>query len=327
MNEVRLGVIGCGGMAQGHMSTFHEIKGLRFTAASDSFAANLDKVVDKYKVKGFADGHALIKSGECDAILIATPHYFHPEYSIAGLDAGLHVITEKPVSVTAKEAQAANDAAKRNPKLRYAVNFQARSTARYRKARELIQSGAIGPIMRVQWTATGWFRTQAYYNSGSWRATWHGEGGGVLINQCPHNLDILCWLVGSPSRVSAIIGLGKYHNIEVEDDVTAILEFPNGATGVFITTTGESPGSDFFEIVGEKGKLTMGSLLPPNTIEFIQNEVSSREFSANATEPWASLPTCKHLISVSDQGGQPKTMMQNFVNSILKDEPLIAPAV
>ncbi|MCX5661814.1 MAG: Gfo/Idh/MocA family oxidoreductase [Planctomycetota bacterium] len=322
-DKIRVGVIGCGGMAQGHMKVFGELPRYQFTAASDNFAANLDKAVATYGVKGFADGHELIKSGLCDAIVIATPHYFHPEYALAGLKAGLHVLTEKPVSVTAGAAAEVNKAALANPQLRYAAMFQFRSSPRLRKAKQIIDQGTLGPIRRVQWTCTGWFRTQAYYNSGSWRATWAGEGGGVLLNQCPHNLDVLYWLAGQPKRITAHITLGKYHNIEVEDDVTAFLEYPGGATGVFITSTGEAPGSDVFEIIGDRGKMNLSA---GNRIEMVLADESINDFCRSTPHAWANPVTNKVTVETPD-GGSHKAIHENFIASVLDGAPLIAPGV
>lgn len=322
MNEVRLGVIGCGGMAQHHMRYFHEVPRLKFAAASDTFADNLNKVTQQYGAKGFSDANAMIESGLIDAVLIATPHYFHPTYSIASLQRGLHVLTEKPVSVTAREAARVNEVAKHHPNLRYAAMFQMRTEPKWRKIKSIISTGQLGPIQRVQWTATNWMRTQAYYNSGSWRATWKGEGGGVLINQCPHNLDLLCWLTGTPSRVIADASLGKYHSIEVEDEVTALLRYPSGATGVFIASTGEAPGSDYLEIVGDRGRISVQSNQP--SFEWIQFDGSVNEFIRTTKNAWGSLNATRMVVETPGQGGH-KLIVQNFVESILDGVPLIAP--
>ncbi len=328
MSQIRLGVIGCGGMGQSHMGAFKENPKIKFVAASDSFQSNLDKVVSTYGVKGFTDGYELIKSGLVDSVLVATPHYFHPPYAIAAIKAGVHVLVEKPVSVTAKAAAEVDEVARANPNVKYAVNYQNRSLSRWSRVRQMIQSGAIGKVQRVHWTITNWYRTQAYYDSGSWRATWEGEGGGVLLNQCPHNLDLLYWLVGAPRRITARIGISKYHKIQVEDEVIAIMDYENGAMGTFITTTGEAPGTDYFEVVGDKGKITLSpQTFGPLTIEYISNDVSATEFSRTTKAPWGSVTNCKHVITIPDTGGGVKAMHANFANAILEGEPLIAPGI
>ncbi len=320
-NEVKLGVIGCGGMAQAHMKMFAEIPRYRFVAASDTSASALDNVVRNYKVPGFADGHDLIKSGMCDAVLIATPHYFHPVYAAAALQHGLHVLTEKPVAVTAAAAEEVNRVSTKHPKQQFAAMFQLRSFPRWVKVKQILTSGQLGKIQRVQWTITNWFRSQAYYNSGSWRATWAGEGGGTLLNQCPHNLDMLYWLLGSPSRIQAHLGLGRYHRIEVEDEVTAFLQYPNGATGVFITSTGEAPGTDFLEIIGDQGKMTING----SRIEMTINNVSAAEYCHTTKESFSLPPSHRVTVEIAD-GGSHKAIHNTFVAAILDGAPLIAPA-
>lgn len=322
MNEVRLGVIGCGGMAQNHMLGFKDIPRLKFVAASDTSETNLTKVVDLYKVKGFTDAEAMLDSGMLDAVFIGTPHYFHPIYSMAAMKRNLHVLTEKPVSVTAKAAAEVNEFHKKHPKTLYGAMFQMRTEPKWKKIKSLITSGALGKIQRAHWTATAWLRTQAYYNSGSWRATWKGEGGGVLINQCPHNLDLFCWLVGTPTKVTAQIALGKYHKIEVEDDVTAMLELPGGGSGVFIASTGEAPGTNYLEIVGDHGRIIANS---GPSFQFDQYDESVQKFIQTTHEAWGNPVGTKLTMEPAGTGGH-KQVMENFVRAILDGEPLIAPA-
>lgn len=324
MDQVRIGIIGCGGMGKAHMGIFKDIPRIKFTAASDSVQANLDHAVSTYGVKGFTDGFEMIKSGLCDAIAIATPHYFHPEYAIAAFKQGLHVLTEKPVAVTASAAQRMNEEAARHPDLKFAVMFQMRTQSRWMKVHEIISSGQLGAIQRFHWTATNWFRTQAYYGSGTWRATWAGEGGGILANQCPHNLDLIYWITGLPKRIHAHVRLGQYHNIEVEDDVTAYLEYPNGATGVFITTTGEFPGSEIFELVGDRGRL---AFTHDGKIELILSERSVADFRMNSPEAWGRLNATKLTIEPPAGGGGHKDIWVNFVTSILDGAPLVTPGI
>jgi predicted dehydrogenase len=326
MDHVRLGVIGCGSMAQSHMGYFDKVRGLKFTAASDTDPATLKKVTDKYGVKGFDDGHKLIESGECDAILIATPHYFHPEYSMAGFHAGLHVLCEKPVAVTARDAEQVNAAYEkvRGKGVLYAAMFNQRTRADWRQVRKMVRDGAVGELIRVSWTITNWFRTQSYYDSGGWRATWKGEGGGVLINQCPHNLDLFQWFVGMPSKVHAMVGLGKHHDIEVEDDVVAMLEFDNGAVGTFITSTGEAPGINRLEIVGDNGTLIAGD----GGFRFIQNNTPVREFCRNSPERFATPERTTYTIDPGGNNPEHRGITQNFVDVILgREEKLIAEGV
>ena len=230
-------------------------------------------------------------------------------------------MVEKPISAHKADAERLIAVAKKYPDQVFAAMFQLRVEPRYLKIRKLIQSGELGDIVRLSWIITDWFRTEAYYASGGWRATWRGEGGGVLLNQCLHNLDVMAWLLGLPARVRGFCQLGRYHNIEVEDNVTAYLEYPNGATGVFITSTGEAPGTNRFEVAGTRGKL----VLENNRLAFTRNEADMIEFS-HAVKVGFSKPDVWNVEIPFDNAPAPHaSIMQNFIEAILDGAPLIAP--
>ena len=258
MEKVRFGVIGVGNMGTGHLSNY--IKGslpqLEVTAVADRKESRRKWAKENLpeSVKIFEEGSDLIASGLCDAVLIATPHYQHPTLAIEAFAHKIHVMCEKPAGVYTKAVREMNEAAEKSGCV-FGMMFNQRTNCLYRKMHELVNSGELGAIKRVNWIITDWYRTQIYYDSGAWRATWAGEGGGALLNQCPHQLDLLQWICGLPSKVHAFCHIGKWHDIEVEDDVTAYLEYPNGATGVFITSTGDAPGTNRFEVDMEMGKL------------------------------------------------------------------------
>ena len=320
MNKVRVGVIGMGNMGKYHADYLQQGKVNRceLTAVSSTTASKLEK----YKgLKTFDSGEKLIRSGEVDAVLIATPHYSHTTLGVEAFKAGLHVMVEKPISVHKADCERLIAAAKANPKLVFGAMFQLRTEPRYKKLKQLIDSGELGQIVRVNWIITDWFRTEAYYASGGWRATWKGEGGGALLNQCPHQLDLLQWLVGMPSCVRAFCQFGRYHNIEVEDNVTVFMEYPNGATGVFITSTGEAPGTNRFEIAGERGKI----VIEGGKMTFTRNETSMRDFSKTAKTGFARPDVWNVEIPVENAPAQHATVMQNFVDAILDGAPLIVP--
>ncbi|HEY3376120.1 MAG TPA: Gfo/Idh/MocA family oxidoreductase [Armatimonadota bacterium] len=320
MNNVRIGVIGIGGMGGFHVNNLLQGKIKRATLAA---VCDIDEkhLVKHRDLKTFLDSGEMIRSGEVDAVMIATPHYFHTTIGIDALEQGLHVLVEKPISVHKADCERLI-AAHTNPKQVFAAMFNQRTDPHYIRVRKLIQDGELGTITRVSWIITDWFRTEFYYASGGWRATWSGEGGGVLLNQCPHNLDLLQWLVGMPSKVRGFCGLGVKHNIEVEDQVTAYLEFPNGATGVFITTTGEAPGTNRLEIAGERGKV----VVEDGNITFTRNEEPMTEFSRTVQAGFAKPAVWNVNIPVDGFGGQHADILQNFVDAILDGTPLIAPA-
>lgn len=321
MDQVRIGVIGLGIQGRYHMALFSEgkIKRAAVTAVCDIEPARLAPYAH---LQTFTSSEALIRSGAVDAVLIATPHYDHTTIGIDALQNGLHVLVEKPISVHVADAQRLI-AAHTDPKLVFAAMFNQRTDPKYIKTKRLIAAGELGEIRRVQWTITDWFRPEAYYASGGWRATWRGEGGGVLLNQCPHNLDLLQWICGMPVKMLAFCRFGKYHDIEVEDDVTAYFEYPNGATGVFITTTGEAPGTNRLEIAGDRGKV----VLEGGKITFTRTEMSVREFSRSNKATFGR-PDVWHIEVPVPAGNGPQHagITQNFVDAILDGAPLIARA-
>jgi predicted dehydrogenase len=295
-----------------------KVKRLRLGALCDGDPARLNV----QGVKPFTDFRELIRSGEVDSVLIATPHYSHTGIGIEALEQGLHVLVEKPISVHKSDCEKLIAAHQGREKQVFAAMFNQRTDPFYQKIRNLIQSGEIGEIRRVNWIITNWFRTAAYYASGGWRATWAGEGGGVLLNQCPHNLDLLQWLFGMPVSVHAFCRFGQYHDIEVEDDVTAYLVFKNGATGVFITSTGEAPGTNRLEITAERGKL----VYEDDRLTFTRNEIEMTAFSRASKLAFATPPLWQVTIPVSGHGDQHVGILNNFADAILDGAPLIAPA-
>src|SRR2546426_1102276 len=320
MTNVRLGIIGLGNIGQHHHAylTAGKVSRAELVAVSDAIPEKLEK----YRpLKVFSEGEELIRSRLVDAVIIATPHYQHTTLGIAALQHGVHAMVEKPISAHKADAERLIAAHKSNPKTVFAGMFQLRAEPRYLKIQNLIQTGELGNIVRMSWIMTDWYRTEAYYASGGWRATWKGEGGGVLLNQCLHNLDVLQWLLGMPARVRGFCQLGRFHQIEVEDNVSAYLEYPNGATGTFVSSTGEAPGTNRFEIAGTRGKL----LLERDKLSFTRNETDMIQFSQTAKVGFAK-PEVRHVDIPFDNAPNPHAILvQNFVNAILDCEPLIAP--
>lgn len=320
MDQVRLGVIGVGSMGGFHAKYLGDgkIKRCVLTAVADVDPARLQPFTG---IRTFSSSRRLIRSGRVDAVLIATPHYAHTTIGIDALEQGLHVLVEKPISVHKADCQRLI-AAHTNPKQVFAAMFNQRTDPRFKTIKTMIDNGELGDLYRISWIITDWFRTDAYYASGTWRATWKGEGGGVLLNQCPHNLDLLQWMCGMPSRVRGFSTLGKYHDIEVEDEVTAYLEYNNGATGVFTTSTGEAPGTNRLEIAGDRGKVVVEG----EKVIFVRNDVPMRQFCRESSERFARPPSKTSELPFQGKGGQHLEITQNFVDAILDGAPLIAPA-
>lgn len=320
MSNVRIGIIGLGNIGQHHAAYLSagKVAGVELMAVSDAVPAKLDK----YKgLELFVDSEELINSGIVDAVIIATPHYQHTSLGIAALHRGLHVMVEKPISAHKADAERLIAAHEQHPKQVFAGMFQLRAEPRYLKIQKLVQDGHLGEVVRVSWIMTDWYRTEAYFASGGWRATWKGEGGGVLLNQCLHNLDILQWLLGMPRRVRAFCKIGRFHQIEVEDDVSAYLEFANGATGTFVSSTGEAPGTNRLEIVGTRGKI----VLERDKLHFTRNEHDMVEFSRNAKSAFSKPEVWNVEVPFENAVNPHAILMQNFVNAIRDGEPLIAP--
>src|SRR5262245_41129287 len=320
MSKVRLGIIGMGNIGQHHHSYLSagKVSRAELVAVSDAIPGKLER----YKpLKIFSDGEELIRSGLVDAVIIATPHYQHTTLGVAALKQGIHAMVEKPISAHKADAERLIAAHQRNPKLVFAGMFQLRAEPRYLRIQKLIKSGDLGEVVRMSWIMTDWYRTEAYYASGGWRATWKGEGGGVLLNQCLHNLDVMQWLLGMPASVRGFCQLGRFHDIEVEDNVSAYLEYSNGATGTFVSSTGESPGSNRFEVVGTRGKL----VLEKDKLMFTRNECDMIQFSKSAKLGFARPEVWNVDIPFENAANSHALLMQNFVNAILDGEPLIAP--
>lgn len=326
MEKVRLGILGLGNMGRGHIEYLKkgEVKGVEFTAACDVVPEQLQWVKENVgeHVKLFDNLDAFYASGEIDAVLICTPHYFHPSDAIKAFEQGLHVLVEKPAGVYTKQVREMNETALRSGRT-FGIMYNQRTNPLYQKLRDLISSGELGEIRRTNWIITDWYRSQSYYDSGTWRATWAGEGGGVLINQDPHQLDLWQWTTGMmPKRVRGFCHFGKYRNIEVEDDVTAYVEYENGATGLFVTTTGEAPGTNRFEVSGDRGKI----LIENGNMTFWRLRVSETEFNANFKGGFGQPECWKCEIPIAGGGGPShKGILQNFVDAILKGTPLLAP--
>ncbi len=328
MEEVRIGVVGIGNIGTYHVQYLSagETKGARITAVCDINPQRLEaaKAINP-KLATFDNIDKILNSGLLDGVIIATPHYFHPPYAIKAFEKGINVMSEKPAGVYTKQVREMNEAAKKSG-LVFSIMFNQRTTPVYKKLEEILKAGELGEMKRVNYTMSEFYRCQAYYNSGGWRGTWSGEGGGLLLNQCPHNLDIWQRMCGVPVRVRAFCGFGKYRDIEVEDEVTAYVEYKNGATGLLISSVSESPGTNRMELVGDMGKIVVED---EKKITFWRNRPSEKVYNATSKasfgrpEVWTCDVPVTEVQANYHEGH--KAITQNWVNAILHGEPLIAP--
>ena len=323
MSKVKLGVIGIGGMGSGHVNNILQGKcpEIEISAVADRRVSRrewAEKTLPGVQI--FSEGKDLIAAKVCDAVLIATPHYQHPVLAKDAMQHGLHVMCEKPAGVYTLQVRDMIEEADRHPELTFGMMFNQRTNCVYRKMKEMIDGGEIGEMKRMSWLITDWYRTQFYYDSGAWRATWAGEGGGVLLNQCPHQLDLLQWLCGLPGKVHAKCHEAKWHNIEVEDDVTAYLEFENGATGIFVTTTGDAPGTNRLEITGTKGKL----VCEHDVLTFTRLLQEEREWCRTCQEGFRKPDSETFVVETDGRNEQHTEVLNRFAACILRGEKLVA---
>ena len=323
MKKVKVGIIGCGNMGSEHAKNLiaGTVPDMELVAVCDIEQERRDVMHKLYPdLKVFGKAEDLMDSGLCDAVIIAVPHYSHPPMVICALEHGLNVMSEKPAGVYTKQVKEMNEAAKKSDKI-FAIMFNQRTNPVYIKLREMIKRGDLGHIKRITWIITNWYRPQAYHDSSSWRSTWKGEGGGTLINQNPHQLDLWQWMFGMPDRIYAKASFGKYYNIEVEDDVMAYFEYDNGTTGEYITSTGEAPGTNRLEIACDMGKVVIEN----NKMTFYRNIISEREFNKNNTIPFG-VPECWECnVPVDFSGGEQHVgVLKHFADAILNGGELTA---
>lgn len=331
MEKVRIGVIGLGNMGSWHAANMVYVEHATLTAVCDIDPFKGAKFSEKLKVPAFETHQELLASKRCDAIVVAVPHYDHMGIAMDAFAQGVSVLVEKPIAVSVTAArqgvEAYRAAVRRHPQLKFGIMFNQRSNPMYQKLRELVQAGELGEISRVTWLITNWFRSWAYYASGGWRATWQGEGGGVLINQCPHQLDLIQWVINGlmPKRVTAVGFVGKTHPIEVEDEVSAIFEYPNGAIGHFVTSTGEFPGTNRLEICGSRGKL----IAENNKLTFWRTRTDVQEVNRTTPDSFPNMDLWQIDVPFTPRNvPEHQFIMQDFVNVVREDklnEQLLAP--
>ena len=324
MEKIRLGILGIGNQGSMYSKKLlaNECPEFTLVAICDRNPVRIAWAKENLgqEIACFDNAEAMLDSGMIDACIVAVPHYDHPKYAVACMEHGIHVLVEKPAGVYTKQVRWMNEEAKKHNVV-FGMMFNQRTNCVYRKMRELVQSGVYGKLRRTNWLITSWYRPQAYYDSGDWRATWSGEGGGVLMNQCPHQLDLLQWICGMPKKVTAHMKYGQWHDIEVEDDVTAYLEYENGATGVFVTTTGDAWGTNRFEVQMDKAKL----VAEDDILTVWEYDVSEPEFTRTNTKPFARPQKVEFQPETDGLNPQHVGIINAWGGAILRGEPIFAP--
>ncbi len=324
-DQVRLGIIGIGNQGSTYARRFMKdnwVPELRLTAIADINPARIAWAKENVssEITYFDDAISMLDSGLIDACVVSIPHYDHPRYVMECLRRGIHVMCEKPAGVYTNQVREMNMEAAKYSDVIFAMMFNQRTNCVYRKMRELIQSGKYGRIRRANWLITNWYRSQYYYDSGDWRATWAGEGGGVLLNQCPHQLDLWQWILGMPKKVQSFMHYGQWHNIEVEDDVTTFMEYEDGHTGVFITSTGDPHGSNRFEVQMDGAQLVCEN----DQLKLYELEQLEQDWTKGNKIPFATVPGTEIIVETDGLNPQHEGVFAAFAGAILRGEPLIA---
>ncbi|MDD6215088.1 MAG: Gfo/Idh/MocA family oxidoreductase [Firmicutes bacterium] len=322
-DNIKTAVVGIGNMGSAHAEciSIGKIKGMVLSEVCDINTERLHAFASSHPgIDTYESFGKMLEKGKADAVIIAVPHRLHADFAEKALESGMHVMVEKPADITVSKAARMNKTAERSGKV-FGIMFNQRTNSLFVKAREIVKSGGIGALESTIWIVTNWFRTQSYYDSGGWRATWAGEGGGVLLNQAPHNLDIWQWVCGMPNSVTAFCYTGLYHNIEVEDSAKLITRYKNGAQGVFITSTGEYPGTNRLEISGSRGKL----VLENGKLKHWKLSMETGEVCRTSKESFASIPYeyCEYNQDRPETGHM--GILQNFADAILYGSSLISP--
>lgn len=321
MNHTRVGIIGLGSIGKVHLRALGECDDLEVVGLADSAAATRASIAAEYDLPVFADHQTLLRETSPDTVAICTPHFTHAEIAIDAMRQGAHVYIEKPMTVRASRAAEVIAVANECDR-QVQVGFGRRLRPTDQKLKQLLEAGAVGTVQRVTMVLTDWFRSQHYYDSASWRGSWAGEGGGVLVNQAPHDLDLICWLLGLPSAVCAEIGvLG--HDIEVEDNLSALLKWDHGATGTLQVNTHEAPGRCFLEITGTRGTLTLDN----GRLTAVRMGQDTRHYSDTTRERMRP-PEKAETISyqLQDSVNRYAAMHRNLAQNICQGTPLICTA-
>ncbi|HEX6044652.1 MAG TPA: DegT/DnrJ/EryC1/StrS family aminotransferase [Pyrinomonadaceae bacterium] len=307
--RIRFGVIGLGTMGQEHARVIRANPLLALAAGTDAQPSTGRKVAADLGAKWFDSAEDMVRSGEVDAVVIATPHWQHADIAVSALRAGLHVLCEKPLSVTVAQSDEVLQAAEQSRGM-FVVVHQKRFEPAYLYVKQLLDSGELGQLYRASMIESAW-RSEAYYQSSPWRGTWRGEGGGVLLNQAPHILDRYAWLCGMPETVTARCDT-TLHDIEVEDTASAILHHANGAHGYIHISTIEAPAISRMVLCCDRGRITVEN----GKVQVTKLRDSIRERTANDTQLMGALQSETRSINLPTDGDVLGVFYDDFVAAV-----------
>jgi len=316
MNPVRFGIVGVTGVIGGtHIRAIRQTEGAELAAVTDLNLAAAQRVASEARCELLKNFDWLIKRADIDVVCLCTPHALHAEQAIAALKSRKHVLTEKPMAVTVADADKMIAASEKYDR-KLGVVFQYRFRPSVLAARALLQRGQLGQLYRVTVVHAA-FKTQYFYDAAAWRGTWKGGGGGVLINQAPHYLDLLAYLVGMPTRVAAW-NRTLTHRIEVEDTASALMEFPGGAQGFAHFNTVQAPGESRIEIVGDRGTLR----IEDNDVRLFQPEIPLRQFAqTDRSHIYAYPRTAEVRVPLASSEATHATVLQDFIDAVRHNRP------
>lgn len=321
---LRLGIVGIGKIATDYIGLIAEknVQGVEITALCSRNAAHVREIAERFHLKStvFSDYAAMLHSGQIEAVLICTPHGQHPAMARQAVEANIHVLVEKPVGIFADDVEEVVRMLKERPDVMCGVMYNRRASKAYRYIRDLVQSGSLGELIRASWIITNLYRTNAYYTSSPWRGSWQNEGGGLLMTQASHQLDLMQWICGMPVSVTAHCAtVGR--PIQVENDAALFFSYPNGASGQFIASAHECPGINRLEICGTKGTVSITDDRFVKVWSLLEDE---RSFSEHCCDPFEKVPSTMQNLTFedTDNKAQQAATIQNFVNAVYGGEKI-----
>jgi len=327
---IRIGIAGIGFIAEEYIKliTAGRIQNAEVRALSSRNRSHMEAVKEKYQLDAvlFTDYEAMLSSGLIDAVMICTPHFHHPGMAIKAIRRGIHTMIEKPVGIFPEELRELAESLQTHPDVKAGVLYCRRTNPIYQQIKDFLDSGELGQLKRVTWIITNAsvYRTQAYYNSATWRGTYVGEGGGLLLNQVSHHIDMLVWLLGLPKAIQANCYSAVERNIEVENEVSITMEYPGQAIGQFISSTREFPGTNRLEISCSKAQLILEN---EKDLTVRKLGVEETEFNRTTNIPFAFIPYEEeiHNFEPYENPEIQARIVNNFISAVTDGKPIACP--